>query len=173
MKSSLVPPFIIFIPRHSLLFFFNSCYLQNACVWGGVVYMCSWIHKYNLLSLYNVTCIYVFRTDHWYWITNQYTHTLGRLLFHSLVACSSLCMNETLWVWLLTFLGDMISQHCLFLWLLQSSRSLFCNDLSHWDESCYVDEFTRTRLHNSAFWLDLVFCNDIHLLQREVWVRWG
>jgi hypothetical protein len=27
-------------------------------------------HKYNLFSLYNVTCVYVLRADHQYWICN-------------------------------------------------------------------------------------------------------
>jgi hypothetical protein len=33
-----------------------------------------YIHKYNLLSLPNATCIYVYRADHW--ITSLYIYKL-------------------------------------------------------------------------------------------------
>lgn len=34
--------------------------------------------------------------------------------------------------------------------------------------NCFVDVFVGTGIHNSAFWLPVVFCNGLGLVQREV-----
>lgn len=58
-----------------------------------------YISKYNLLSSYNVTCLYMFSgLVIWYW-TTHWRHRpcvmyLARSHLHFLVACSSLCIAE-------------------------------------------------------------------------------
>lgn len=72
--------------------------------------------------------------------------------------------DEVLCVWLLTFLGDTLSQKipCSF---------VFPYPLSQWSLSfrsrCFVDTFI-CRLNNSTFWLVIVFHNGFHLLQIEI-----
>lgn len=64
------------------------------------MYVCTYVPKYNLLGLYDVTCMYVLRADHLA-LDNQLTcSSLGKLFLpsqHFSVACSSLCKAETSW----------------------------------------------------------------------------
>lgn len=62
------------------------------------VYTDMYIPKYiknNLLVLYSVICMYVFRADHWYWITTQCALPWERVLFLLLVFLSY-CTVEAL-----------------------------------------------------------------------------
>ena len=131
----------------------------------------------------------------WYWITIWCTLPWEDYFFcsqHSLVACSSLCrvefspfhvtcllesflfssclgshVGEILWALPLKFQGKTISQQtpCSFGILdlfdpsfLQWFPSLRC-------KSCVIDVPVWTGLHNSVFWLVVVFHNGFHLLQ--------
>jgi hypothetical protein len=62
-----------------------------------------------------------------------------------------------------------VSRHPMFLWFLQSFCSTFRNDPpSHSGRSCFLDGCTGTRLHSSAFELDVVFLNGTNLLQGDI-----
>lgn len=79
-------------------------------------------------------------------------------------------IRETLWVWLVIITKDTISHETyLSSGFYSLSALLFQNiplalDL---DAGCFIDVSIRTGLHNSAFWLFLIFFSP-HILQRKV-----
>lgn len=42
--------------------------------------MCVCIHKYNLLSLYNITCVYIFMTEYLVWDDQSVCFSLGKTI---------------------------------------------------------------------------------------------
>lgn len=65
-----------------------------------LLYTCMYIHpKYNLLGLYNFTCMYSFRAGHLVLDTSWYALSWRRLFHsqHASLACASLCSIEALW----------------------------------------------------------------------------
>lgn len=76
-------------------------------------------------------------------------------------------VGETQRVWLLTVLGDAISQ--------QTPRSSVSYSLStllpqcslSWSLECFADVPFGARPQSTAVWLVVVFCSGLHLLQRE------
>lgn len=81
------------------------------------------------------------------------------------------CVSETSWVPLLISLGESLTANSLILWLFQSFWPLTQCSLNFRCGNVFVEVSIGTGLHNSLFWLDIVFCNGVCCREKFPW--WG